>query len=125
MDIPGSQEIEKTVLWEALQRLLKKARQVREQASLQAQANELNGPPTDDSGYDSHGVASVPTQDAIQTSDSQSTLSDPFLGSMPHLGEEMDWEAWDGLVQNFQSGLYPAEGPSGQMDFWGEAPSWY
>ncbi|KAF4632820.1 hypothetical protein G7Y89_g5305 [Cudoniella acicularis] len=102
----GVQEIEKSMLWQPLQKLLKRACHVREQAALKAQSEESINALTHDSGYDSYDTNSIPTEDIIQTWDEKSS-GDPFLGSMPDLGSEMNWEKWDDLVyaKSFQANL--------------------
>jgi hypothetical protein len=98
-------QVEKNILLQPLQKLLKRARCVRKQAAQQAflQAEELNDARTHDSGYKTN---SAPTKEPLQTSPHEKTLlGDPFLGSVGDFGEKMDRENWDSLVQSFQTDL--------------------
>lgn len=77
-------------IWQQVEKLLKRAQHVRQQAILQAQAS-----------HDSNETTSIPHH--IQRSDENSLLADPFLESVPDMAKEMNWENWDTLVQSFQS----------------------
>jgi hypothetical protein len=100
-------------IWQQVEKLLKRAQHVRQQAILQAQAS-----------HDSNEATSIPHH--IQTSDENSLLADPFLGSVPDMGEEMNWENWDTLVQSFQRDLllqqgfmdYERNDPSLPLSWW-------
>ena len=108
---PNSLDVsmKKSVLWLPLQRLFERARQVREQAVYQALpltpnsnvAHSIN--PGYENGYGPD--LALPIDDSVESSKhGKVLLGDPFLGSGPELvGEEMDWENWDMLVQSFQS----------------------
>jgi hypothetical protein len=89
-----------------VEKLLKRAQHIRQQAILQAQAR-----------HNSNEATSIPH---IQASDENSLLVDPFLGSVPDIGEEMNLENWDTWVESFQSDLLLQQGFT---DYNGDDPS--
>jgi hypothetical protein len=100
-------------IWQQVEKLLKRAQHIRQQAILQAQAR-----------HDSNEATSVPHH--IQPSDENSLLVDPFLWSIPVGGEEMNLESCDTWVESFQSDLLLQQG---FMDYGGDDPplplSWW
>ncbi|KAH7370419.1 fungal-specific transcription factor domain-containing protein [Rhexocercosporidium sp. MPI-PUGE-AT-0058] len=84
-------------IWQQVEKLLKRAQHIRQQAILQAQAS-----------HDLNEATSIPQH--IQTADANSLLADPFLGSVPDMGEEMNMENWDAWVESFQGDFLLQQG---------------
>lgn len=116
-------ENKKSVLWQSLLKLLKRARHARKQA-LQAHHELSHMPFTLDSGYDMTSVTQV--EGHKQPPHGEGLLGDPFLGSGTDFVDEMSGEQLDTWVQSFQPDLfYWQESMDFQMNTLMGALSWW
>ncbi|KAH8593233.1 fungal-specific transcription factor domain-containing protein [Bisporella sp. PMI_857] len=107
--LSGIQEMEKSTLWARLQKLLKRARQVRLGIVSQYQPKDLVigfSSFTDHSSMPSNGS----NKESIQAAQDTSLLGDPFLGTVEDFSEEMNWESWTTQLRDIQDDIIQQDG---------------
>jgi len=114
----------KSVLWQPLLRLLKRARLVRKQA-LQGHEGLSDGSFAFDSGCEVSSET-LTEDDDPPLLHQDGLLGDPFLGSALDFGEEMSWEQFDTLLHDFQTDIcyeqesidYQGNNLTGALSLW-------